>query len=249
MQETLESIHTIQGLIDELNVGYMEVNCDGRILRVNQASCDMLQMDSETMLGQTPWDYMALDEIERSQEAFRAVIFSGHEPLPVHRSVYTAKGEFRTYEIHRSLMRDSDGSITGMRLIYFDVTDLREAHDEAHRTKLWLESVLTAIDEAVIVTDAIGFVRMMNPAAEKLTGWKASELTGKSIQSGCPILKFTLADPSQGRVRMGLDGPCKGTARILDHNRVERSIFINAAPIFDPEHGYTTGVVQLWRAL
>ena len=109
-------------------------------------------------------------------------------------------------------------------------------------------SVLVALDEAVIVTDALGFVRLMNPAAEALTGWKATELRGRSIQSGCPILKFTPLDQHQAHVRMGLDGPCKGQARILNRYREELTVFINASPIFDPEQGYTTGVVQLWRA-
>jgi PAS domain S-box-containing protein len=248
MQQVIESANTIQSLIDELPVGYMEVDRDGRILRVNSACCRMQGMSSEKMLGQTPWDYMALDEVERSLETFRSVIDNGAEPVPVHRTIYTATGEYYTYEIHRGLMRDADGVIIGMRLVYFDVTDTKEAHEEAHTTRLWLESVLVALDEAVIVTDALGFVRLMNPAAETLTGWKATELRGRSIQSGCPILKFTPLDQNQAHVRMGLDGPCKGQARILNRNREELTVFINASPIFDPEQGYTTGVVQLWRA-
>ncbi len=248
MRQVLENEDSVQCLIDELPVGCMELDCDGRILRVNRACCRMQQMTSGELVGQTPWEFMALDEVERSQAAFHAVIASGTEPPPVFRTIYTAKGEVRVYQIHRGLMRDADGAITGMRLIYFDVTESKEAHDEAHQAKLWIESVLAAIDEAVLVTDALGFIRLMNPAAEKLTGWKAAELMGKSIQSGCPILKFTPSDPSQGRVRMGLDGPCRGTARLLNRNREEITVFITASPIFDPEQGYTSGVVQLWRA-
>lgn len=248
MQQLIADPNAIQHLIDEIPVGYMEVDRDGRILRVNQACCQMQEMTSEQLLGQTPWDYMALEEVEKSLESFRAVIASGAEPVPVQRSIYTAGGEFRTYEIHRGLIRNSDGAIAGMRLVYFDITESKANHEEAHQTKLWLQSALASLDEAVIVTDALGFVRMMNPAAEKLTGWTAAELTGKSIQSGCPILKFTPVDKNQAHVRMGLDGPCKGHARLLNHNREEMTVFINASPIFDPQQGYTTGVVQLWRA-
>jgi PAS domain S-box-containing protein len=239
----------IQALIDEIPAGYMEVDCEGRILRVNRAFCRMHEMTGEQLIGQTPWEFMALDEVEKSLDDFHSVIRSGADPHPVSRTMYTAEGECRTYEIHRARIRDTATRITGMRLIYFDVTASQARTEEAQQTLLWLESVLAAIDDAVLVTDALGFINRINPAAERLTGWKAAELQGKSIQSACPILQFIPADPGQARARMGLDGPCRGRARILNHDREEITIEINASPILDVEHGYTIGVVHLWRSI
>ncbi len=42
--------------------------------------------------------------------------------------------------------------------------------------------VLEAMGDAVIATDARGFVELCNRAAEKLTGWSADEAKGKALK-------------------------------------------------------------------
>ena len=46
-----------------------------------------------------------------------------------------------------------------------DVTEAHLAQEEARNAQLWLESILDSLAEAVIVTDALGFIRNVNPAA------------------------------------------------------------------------------------
>ncbi len=45
----------------------------------------------------------------------------------------------------------------------------------------WLETVLSAVGDAIIATDGEGFVRLMNPVAEALTGWTAAAARGKEL--------------------------------------------------------------------
>ena len=40
---------------------------------------------------------------------------------------------------------------------------------------------MASLAEAVILTDILGVVRSVNPAAEELSGWRASDLIGKTI--------------------------------------------------------------------
>jgi len=62
-----------------------------------------------------------------------------------------------------------------------------------------------------------------------------------------PILRFDSETKQKNHFRMGLDGPCKGRALVLNHARQEIEVEINAAPILDREHGVTIGVVTHWR--
>jgi PAS domain S-box-containing protein len=236
--------------IDEIPVAYVELDLEGRITRANRAACALQKMSEAELLGCTPWQFMPSDEIEQNLDAFAEVIQKGQPPATVRRTFYTTAGEFKMHEVHRSLMHDEEQRVIGMRLVLFDVTEAQIAHEEAQRARCWMESVLAALNEAVIVTDALGFVRSMNPTAEKLSGWSASELIGRSIEKGLPILRFT-AESNQPRqfFRMGLDGPCKGRAIVLNHAREQIEVEINAAPILDPEQGYTTGVVSHWRLI
>lgn len=45
----------------------------------------------------------------------------------------------------------------------------------------WLTSVIEGIGDAVIATDPEGIIRLMNPIAEALTGWKQNEALGKPL--------------------------------------------------------------------
>ena len=47
----------------------------------------------------------------------------------------------------------------------------------------WLRVTLTSIGDAVIATDAEGRITFANPLAEALTGWKADEALGRSMES------------------------------------------------------------------
>jgi len=47
----------------------------------------------------------------------------------------------------------------------------------------WLVSVIESIGDAVIATDPDGIIRLMNPIAEALTGWKKDEALGKPLES------------------------------------------------------------------
>ncbi len=63
------------------------------------------------------------------------------------------------HDVHRSLRHDESGQVVGMRLVLIDVTEQALAHEEALKSRCWLESVLASLNEAIVVTDALGFVR------------------------------------------------------------------------------------------
>jgi len=44
----------------------------------------------------------------------------------------------------------------------------------------WLDTILTSISDAVIATDDKTCIKLLNPAAEVLTGWKQSDACGKN---------------------------------------------------------------------
>jgi PAS domain S-box-containing protein len=174
---------------------------------------------------------------------------SGDDPPVITRSLFGRSGSFRTYEMHRSLMRDADGNPSGMRVIFVDVTDSKSALEEARRTAQWLRSALQSVADAVILTDALGIVRSVNPAAEEFSGWRACDLIGLAIETVLPRQAFSCEGDAVLNLRALLEHPCSGLAAILTRDGREVRVAINASPILDNTSGSVSGVAVLLRRI
>ena len=229
--------------IDGLPLPYVEMDASGTITRANRATLALHPPEYGDLVGKMAWDLMATDEKEQSCASYFSFMESGEEPPPVLRSLYTRSGQFRTFEMHRSLIRNSDGQPVGMRMVCVDVTQARRDLDEERQARKRIESVMNSVAHGVIVTDALGFIRAVNPAAEMLLGWKARELIGKVIEKALPLLRYASEDSALLSFTMALEGHSKGLATVLDREHRELQLEIATSPIVDKETGFTTGVV------
>jgi PAS domain S-box-containing protein len=60
---------------------------------------------------------------------------------------------------------------------------LKESERSLREKNQWLVAVIESIGDAVIATDPEGKIRLMNPIAEALTGWKQEDAIGKTLVS------------------------------------------------------------------
>lgn len=58
---------------------------------------------------------------------------------------------------------------------------LKESEKNLREKNQWLVAVIESIGDAVIATDPEGKIRLMNPIAEALTGWKQKDAIGKPV--------------------------------------------------------------------
>lgn len=239
----------IEQLLDEMPLAYVEADKNGVITCANRIALEMHSEFADKLVGMIAWELTPVKYQEASRAAYLSFMQSGDEPPVVRRSIFTNTGEFRNYDIYRSLIRDAHGQPAGMRMVGVEVTEMKNKLDEAQERSLWLRKVMDSLVEAVLVTDALGFIRNVNPAAEALFGWKTAELSGQLIEKRLPLLAFHSADGKPLSFQMALDSICIGNAMVLDCNRNSLSVEIIASPIIDKQTGYTEGVVSLWRRI
>ncbi|MBW4473400.1 MAG: PAS domain S-box protein [Stenomitos rutilans HA7619-LM2] len=114
----------------------------------------------------------------------------------------------------------------------------------------WLSSILKAIGDGVIVTDASSRVRFLNGAAEALTGWRQEEAIGKeSAEIFCPIHEETrvpLPNPIHEALQTGQLVYLPDNTLLCSKNGRDVPISDSAAP-FHNDSGNVTGVVLVFR--
>ena len=235
-----------QDPIDDLPIAYVEIDAEGVITRSNRAARAMHSAEEEEIVGTHVWGFSPQGHTDVDREAFLAMLSSGVEPPVTRKSLYS-NGEFRTYELHRRLIRDAEGRAVGVRAATFDVTETETAHEEANQARMWLESVLDSMSEAILITDALGFIRSANPATEALFGWKAEELRGKVIEKVFPLLSYVAEGNGQLSFNMALQDRSRGVATMMDRERRELCVEISTSPVIDKGNGYTIGVVSVMR--
>lgn len=202
----------------------------------------------EELTGKSIWALMPAAERDAHRSAFERAMRTGEASPPVVlRSIYTKAGEYRMHEVHRRLILDSEGNPVGMGLVSFDMTEIEMARKGAQESAGWMNSVFESMAGAVLVIDALGFVRYVNPAGQALTGCKREALIGTQVEEGLPLVSFESLDGSALNFGVVLDSRWTGKATIRGCNRQQVRVEISSSPFVDREKGCTTGVVGVMR--
>ena len=109
---------------------------------------------------------------------------------------------------------------------------------------------LNAIGDAVIATDAGGRVELMNPVAEKLTGWNQGEALGRNLREVFRIInedtRETAEDPIDRVLKEGTVVGLDSHTVLIARDGRELPIADSGAPIRDDRH-QIIGVVLVFR--
>jgi PAS domain S-box-containing protein len=185
---------------------------DGRFERVNRALCEMLGRRPDELTGVRWQDILHRDDRrggERGEE-FRSVRPDG---LQVH------------VRMRSSALPDNRGAVA-----QFEDITARRAREKR------LEAVVDAAAEAVVGVDEHDIVRLFSPSAERLFGWSAREIVGRSVWS------LALAD-REDRIR-SLRATLVAGRTVHRETVVQRrdgtpvDVFISAGPILGSDGSY-----------
>jgi PAS domain S-box-containing protein len=155
------------------------------------------------------------------------------------------------YAVATALLADAVGLILVGAVVYLLRRSLHQrtrAAARLHEQRERLQTTLTSIGDAVIVTDAQGRVTLMNPAAEALTGWQ--EAAGRPLEEVFRIANEQTRQPVESPVtRVLREGVVVGLANhtvLIGRDGTERPIDDSGAPVRGAA-GDIVGVVLVFR--
>lgn len=133
---------------------------------------------------------------------------------------------------------------------FVDISERKAVEDCLAAEKERLAVTLRSIGDAVITTDTLGEIILLNKVAEELTGWKQEDARGKPLEKVFYIINEktgeTWPNPVKTVLRTGTAVTPDNHTVLISKDARERIISAGAAPIFD-KAGRIIGVVLVFR--
>jgi len=125
--------------------------------------------------------------------------------------------------------------------------DIEKKLQEKHQ---YLMAVINSMGCAVVITDTKGCVKIMNPVAERLTGWKQDEAIGKDLTEVFSLIDNEMNEPIENLAKEAIkaDAVLKlpENCTLIAKNGTEIPIGDSVAPIRNDD-GKITGAVLVFQ--
>lgn len=171
-------------------------------------------------------------------------------PIMKEETVHFSDGKPHTIKSVKLRLTNEDGEVDGVLGIGMDISDYKQVEDELFIEKETLKTTLMSMGDGVIATDEDGLVVLMNPIAERLTGYTFKEAKGQPFDK-----VFYIIDEHSREKHDSLVYEILKTGRTLElekdtllMNKYGKEIPVedSAAPIRNSE-GQVKGAVVVFR--
>lgn len=232
-------------LFEEAPIAYHELNREGIIQRVSNEECRLLGYAREEMVGRHICEFVPPSDRSNCAESFSRKISGNLSSVPSRRCYRRKDNRDIVVEIHDQLLRNAVGDVIGTRTALFDVTEKVEGELTLQQSQLWFLDAICSMNEPILTMDTLGFVTMVNPAAEKLLGRTKEALVGQSLMKAVPS-QVIPRPPSEVPYSplVGVTEIWYGTSTFKTEAGEERRSEVTTAPILSLD-GDCIGIVLL----
>ncbi|MFT5510383.1 MAG: PAS domain S-box-containing protein [Hyphomicrobiaceae bacterium] len=161
---------------------FFEMDAELRFTYVSERHREVIGVAPEQVIGKTRWDAHKDRRLPEENDRWSQHIAT----MQAHRSwkdfTYTLirnDGERRVISNSAKAIFDKDGAFVGYRGVGRDVTDKA-------KSEIQLQSIMNVVPDAIIAIDGQGRMASFSAAAEKLFGYKATEVIGKNVKMLMP---------------------------------------------------------------
>jgi two-component system, sensor histidine kinase and response regulator len=201
----------------------------GRFTLVNRATADAYGVTPDELLGRTDADFNAdAEEVAAFRRADVAVMDGLTEQLIPEEPITDPTGRTRWLQTVKRPILNDDGRADQLLGVATDIT----RHKEAEAALAEFAAIVTSSAYAIVSSDAQGTIVSWNPGAERLFGYAAHEIIGRSVST-------LMAERDRGRFQDALERMRRGeSVHRADEVRLRKDgtpvdVALSLAPIRD----------------
>ena len=207
------------------------IDWQGRIRHVSDYWLEKLGYTREEVIGLKSTEFLTPESRHYAETVGLPEYFKQGFCFDIPYQIVTKNGHIIDVLLSATSHQDHSGQKTSLAVM----VDVTASNRELYREKELAQVTLQSIADAVITTDAQGNVEFINPIAEELTGWQASEAKGLPLTRVFHIINEITRNPAENPVDKVLrDGQIAGLANhtaLISRDGIEYSIEDSAAPI------------------
>ncbi|MEO1996634.1 MAG: PAS domain-containing protein, partial [Planctomycetaceae bacterium] len=169
-----------QSLVDNMPMSLIRKDLEGRRVFVNQRYCDLHNTTPEEVLGKTDVDLLPSAMAEKFSQGDQRVIQSG---CVIHdtNEYLGVDGEQRFIERIKGPIRNTGGSIIGIQVLFWDVTDRKRVEELLLHERFLLHTLLDNVPDCIYFKDtASRFLRISTSQADRFQLESPEDLIGKT---------------------------------------------------------------------
>ncbi|MEQ8784714.1 MAG: response regulator [Pirellulaceae bacterium] len=179
-EELRQAQAAFRSLVDSLPLNLLIKDAQGRRRFANRSYLQLHQLTLEDVVGKTDFDLFPEVLARRFKQDDDAILHTGNV---MHDTEEYATPDGRTRWIDRikSPLRDADGDIVGVQVLFWDVTDLQQAQLSLDQERYLLQSLMDNIPDSIYFKDRESrFLRISRAMADRFRFGDTSEVIGKS---------------------------------------------------------------------
>lgn len=224
------------------------VHKNGKWLYANRAASEIFNLEPSDIIGESFLKFIHPDFVAKAADYAKRRLAGEKTPDRYEVCVLTKDGTEKWIDVKAALIEIEGEKAVIVNAI--DITKRVEAQKNLRELNEKLRTTLNSIGDGVISTDARGMVMMMNPVAEKMTGWTRNDASGQPLEKVFNIVNAFSREKVDNPVSKVLkEGGVVGLANhtvLLNRSGREFQIADSGAPIMD-DSGKVKGVVLVFR--
>jgi len=194
---------------EHVGAGIVEIDRDGRMLRVNQQLCRLTGYSASELLGRTIFEETLPEDVTADREQFGRQLAGEFDRYSIEKRIYRKDGEYIWAAVTSSSIRDATGKFLYAVRVQHDITDRKRA-EQALAQRMEEQAALLAFSERLQHCQSAGQVH--EAALDAITRALGCTRASILLYDQTDLMRFVAWRDLSEAYRRAVEGHSRGIA-------------------------------------